>query len=282
MKNEIIKAIRIIRDTRLNIFNSVLLVFSSIISIIVNIKIQINDFFESQFYLSYIFCIVTTLFIDRLVLFLKLSNISKYLIIVIFNCWFCIFPPIFYGFYVANPSNFAFDNDYLKLKSSFNKSKIMRNDSLFFENDLIIQNDILKSNFRNIELPKDYDTLIFLKNYIILSPKKYQKGENYEAGKLQVYSRKYGKLLFEIPKKENLLESFDRFRHNLKFKVDIIKEPINGINFFDFWCSSVVGFKDNLIKPLRNWILLLIISFTTLIFIPAFELVKNNIFKKGD
>ena len=107
-------------------------------------------------------------------------------------------------------------------------------------------------------MPTNDDKLFFYKNFIVLSPTTIPPmgGLSAPITYISIY-RNNGQFLLKLPKKDNVRDSYKYFSDNLKFKIDKINNPKTGIDYFDFWCSSIIGFRDNLITPLRSWVLVL-------------------------
>ena len=93
---------------------------------------------------------------------------------------------------------------------------------------------------------------------------------------IKLFDRFSGKFLLELEKKTNLLDSYDYFNDNINFKVNKVEKPEIGITFFDFWNSSIIGFKDNLIIPLNSWIVSLSFIMTSIFIIPIFDYLKTK------
>ena len=189
----------------------------------------------------------------------------------------CILPLIFYKIYLKNPESFAYNKEYLLSQKQFHKNDFDKNDNKFIEIKSQIIKNLNKSNTKKT-LPIDSDTLIFLENFIVLSPQTIRGGAGVPAPKtyIKLYDKLSGKLLFVFEKKSNVLESYNYYNSNLNFRLNKFKKPEIGISYFDFWCSSIGGFKDNLINPLRNWIILLNSILIAFLLMPILNYIKNK------
>ena len=223
--------------------------------------------------LNFICLIVIFVFIKSLGISKGLSS----LIIFFITLWFCILPLIFYKIYLKNPESFAYNKEYLLSQKQFHKNDFDKNDNKFIEIKSQIIKNLNKSNTKKT-LPIDSDTLIFLENFIVLSPQTIRGGAGVPAPKtyIKLYDKLSGKLLFVFEKKSNVLESYNYYNSNLNFRLNKFKKPEIGISYFDFWCSSIGGFKDNLINPLRNWIILLNSILIAFLLMPILNYIKNK------
>ncbi|WP_409415776.1 hypothetical protein [Flavobacterium sp. PS2] len=167
--------------------------------------------------------------------------------------------------------SFTYKKEYLKSLQNSNKLDISLVDSNFVNLNSQFKT-LINSEVSKLSLPDD-DTIILFKNYIFLSPRTIHASAGLHAPPtyIKVFDENNGKLLAQLEKKDNLFESYKSFNDNLNFKYRKISNPEIGINYFDFWCSSIIGFRDDLIVPLRSWILLLNFLFISILFVPLFN-----------
>jgi|688.fasta_scaffold491243_1 hypothetical protein len=255
------------------------IIFTICIFILPVILIDIeSEFLLKQFAMALLInlfsCIIILMFFYSLNISKNLTNLFTFLL----TLWICILPIIFYKIYLKNPVSFAYNKEYLKFQKQLNSDDFDINENKFITLKSKIINDINKSIFKK-KLPKDCDTLILLENFIILSPQTIRGNAGLAAPRtyIKLYDKFTGKFILQFEKKSDLLESYNYNNHNINFKINKVKRPKIGISFFDFWCSSTIGFKDNLINPLRNWVTLLNIIFITIILTPIFNYAKSKL-----
>ncbi|WP_300569188.1 hypothetical protein [Flavobacterium sp.] len=255
-----------------------ILIFLIVVFPIILLDIQ-SEFFQNQTLIAMLINSVSFIILFVFIKSLRISNKLTKQIIVLFVIWLCILPVIFYKIYSRSPESFAFNKEYLISQKQFNSYDFDINENNFLRIKSNLIKEINTSIFKKA-LPQDSDTLILLKNYIILSPYAIHSHGTKSPPKtfIKLYDKLSGKFLIQFEKKSNLIESYNYFNNNINFKIKKVKKPEIGITYFDFWCSSVIGFRDNLIIPLRNWIVLLDVIFITIIFTPIFDYIKKKYF----
>jgi hypothetical protein len=234
-----------------------------------------SEFFKNE---TLIAMLVNFLSFTIIYLFLKSLKLSIFLtqiMTVLFAIWLCLLPILFYKIYLHDTSSFSYNREYLPSLQRINKNDFNQNEKTILKNTFIIQKELKTSIFKK-QLPTKSDTLILTNNYIILSPHNNSRETN---SSIKFYDKNSGKFLFLFEKKSTLLESYNYFNKNLKFKFNKIKTPEVGISYFDFWCSSIISFKDNLIIPLRNWIIALNFIYILIIIIPILNYIKEIFLK---
>uniref|UniRef100_UPI002FDB5418 hypothetical protein n=1 Tax=Flavobacterium sp. TaxID=239 RepID=UPI002FDB5418 len=194
--------------------------------------------------------------------------------------WLCILPVIFYKIYLNNNKSFIYNKEFLELIQDESKKNITEKDSIFIRLKSEF-NSLINSEIANIELPNN-DTIIIHKNFIFLSPRNIGGGGIIPKPRtyIKVFNRDTGTFILEIQKKKNLKESCNSFKNYIDLKNKIINDPKIGINYFDFWCSSIIGFRDNLINPLRGWIIVLNLLFIAILFVPLCNYIQIKLFKE--
>lgn len=239
-----------------------------------------NNFFEQQFGIVIIVNLISCFLIIEFMKILKISERLKSVLFFALIAWFCVLPVIFYKIYLKNSNSFTYKKEYLELIQDENKKNVTESDTKFIRiNSEFIS--LIDSEIGKIELP-DNDTIIFYKNLIFLSPRRINGGGFLPrpTTKIKVFDRNDGSLILEIDKKNNLKESCSSFKNYIDFKNKIISNPEMGIDYFDFWCSSIIGFRDNLITPLKGWIFVLNFLFITILFVPLFNYFQNKFFRE--
>jgi hypothetical protein len=238
-----------------------------------------SDFYQKQGGFAILLNIVSIFLIVQFLNLLKTPHNYKIILLISLTAWFCILPTIFYKIYIKNPISFSYNQEYINSLKNINEENISTEDSLFIK-----LNSLLKKEFYdNVKdtLPKYENRLLFYKNFVVLSPTTIRTQiAAAPITYISIYNRLNGKFLLKFPKKNNVRESYKYFTDNLKFKIDKIHNPKIGIDYFDFWCSSIIGFRDNLIIPLRSWILLLNFIFISIMFVPLYNFIQTNFLKK--
>jgi hypothetical protein len=241
---------------------------------------QQTDFQEEQVRHSVGINILISILIVLFVSSLKFSRKLHHICTILLLFWFCLLPVLFYSVYQQKPFSFAYNKEYLMSNKISNSFEINLKDNNFLNVKSDFSKEINVSVFKNV-LPRDSDTLILLKNYIVFSPYTIYLGNHTPPTYIKVYDKVTGKFLFQMKKKTNLLDSYNYFNKEINFKINKVKTPEIGITYFNFWCSSIIGFKDNLIIPLKNWITLLNTIFISIIFIPIFNYIKAKFFDQS-
>lgn len=239
-----------------------------------------NDFFEKQFGIITLINLASFFLIIQFLNILRIGFKFKNILLFALIAWFCILPVIFYKIYLNNPQSFTYKKEYLVFLKNQNENNFTRSDSNFIKLNsdfkALINEDISKVNLPN------KDKVIIYKNYIIFSPERIYGSNGLPPPKtyIKVFNKNNGNLMYKFEKKKNLFESYKSFHDNLDFKNNIVEKPEKGINYFDFWCSSIIGFRDNLITPLRGWIFVLNFLFITILFVPLYNYIQNKFFKE--
>ncbi|MEO8236413.1 MAG: hypothetical protein ABI549_13430 [Flavobacterium sp.] len=242
-----------------------------------------SEFYQKQFLFAYLINIISFFLIGQFLNLLKTTEAIKYLLLISLSAWFCILPIIFYKIYLKNPLSFSYNSQFIGLLKNTNEENISITDSTFLRLNEQLNNEF-KTKKEKDDLPRNDDKLVFYKSFIVLSPTTIRSFSGIRAPEtyLSIYNRNTGTFILSLPKRETVMESYKYFSNNLKFKIDKIKNPKIGIEYFDFWCSSIIGFRDNLITPLRSWILLLDFLFISILFVPLYNFVKTIFSKKMD
>lgn len=242
-----------------------------------------SEFYQKQYFFALLLNIISFFLIVQFLNLLKTSQNFKNLLLTSLTAWFCILPIIFYKIYLKNPVSFSYNHEYINSLKNTNEENISTEDSTFIRLNTLLKNEFYSNNHK-ADLPTNDDKLLFYKNFIVLSPTTIRSGSGLSAPTtyISIYNRDNGQFLLKFPKRDNVRDSYKYFSDNLKFKIDKINNPKIGIDYFDFWCSSIIGFRDNLIIPLRSWILMLNFLFISILFVPLYNFIQTNFSKKVD
>lgn len=236
------------------------------------------EFFQKQFVNALMLNLVSFFLIGQFVIILKINEKLKKVLLVALIGWFCVLPLLFYKTYINEPLSFTYKKEYLKSLKNSNQQDISIIDSNFINLNSEFKT-LINSKISKLNLPED-DTIILFKNYIFLSPRIISGGAGLHTPPtfIKVFDKNNGKLLLKFERKNNLLESYKSVNLNTNFKYKKISNPEVGINYFDFWCSSIIGFRDDLIIPLRSWILVLNFLFASIVFVPLYNFIQSKYF----
>lgn len=254
-------------------FEIILLIGLELISLILlksDNKFYLNQVLVAMVMNSLIFFLVYVFF-KSLKLYSTLRKIMTFLVLI----WLCVLPIIFYKVYSNDTTSFSYNKEYLSSLQNINKNDINLNEKIILKNRNILKNELLNPIFKK-QLSTKSDTLILTDNYIIFSQRILRDGDY----GIKFYDRFSGKFLFQFEKKNSLLDSYNYFIENLNFKFNKIQTPEVGISYFNFWCSSIISFKDNLIIPLRNWIVTLNFIYILIILTPIFNYTREKYLKR--
>jgi hypothetical protein len=239
-----------------------------------------SEFYQKQFIFAYFINMTSIFLIGQFLKLLKTTQVFKNLLLISLTAWFCVLPIIFYKVYVKNPVSFSYNSAYISLLKKTNEDNISTEDSTFIKLNTQLKKEFYSKKGKDV-LPNNDDKLFFYNNFIVLSPTTIRgTGLPAPATYISIYDRSTGKLLLAIPKRETLMESYKYFSENLNFKIEKINNPKIGIEYFDFWCSSIIAFRDNLITPLRSWVVLLNFLFVSILFVPLYNFIQSIFSKK--
>lgn len=240
-----------------------------------------KEFYHNQFEVALLINSLCFIIVYIFISSLRLSFLLTRIMVVLIIIWLCILPLIFYKIYSKNPILFSYNKDYLISLQQTNKEEFNSNENKFIELKSELKKEITKTIFKKV-LPTNSDTLILLNKFIVISPYTFRGSNGLRAPKsfIKFYNRESGEFIFQIEKRKNLVESYNYFNNNIQFKINKIKKPQIGITYFDFWCSSIISFKDNLIIPLRNWIVALNFIYILIFLTPIFNYTREKYLKK--